>query len=364
MALDLIGLSISYLSVFGIFSILALSLNLEYGFAGQPNFGQVLFYGLGAFSAGIVSSTLLQFFSGAAMGDICTINLLVNREAVASANGGVTTMIWILALVIAVAIGAGAGFLASFPALRVKEEWYLGMILLVAGEIFRITVRNTPTFFCGYNGLAGLLQPLTFLNKDFPPNFSQGLYAGLILLFALGCFLVAQRLSNSPFGRVLKAVRDDRVAAEAAGKDINRIRRQVLIVGSAMAGLAGGLYAFYIGVAIADDYISAVTFSIFVMIVLGGIANNRGVFIGVAVLTALDRGTLILGGSLQGIFPLFSPDLLSYLRYLLEAGLLLFLLMFRPKGIFPEGRIKTKAYTLFDFGKGAEKTNEQPAKSE
>ncbi len=359
-----------------------MSLNLEYGFGGQPNFGQVLFYGAGAFTAGIVSSTLIRLYSGFPPADICDVNLLVQREAIVNSNGGIAVAIWVVALIVAIGVGAGAGLLASYPALRVKEEWYLGMVLLVAGEMFRIIARNTPQFFCGYNGLAGLLQPFASLDnvvslKNYSPELAEGIYTAVILVLAFICYLIVQRMSNSPFGRVLKSVRDDRIAAETAGKDINKVRKQVLIIGSAMAGLAGALYSFYIGVAIADDYISAVTFSLFVMIVLGGIANNRGVFVGVAILTALDRGTLILGTLLQGVFPHFDPNLLSYLRYMLEAALLLVLLMFRPKGIFPEGRVKTKAYTLFDFGKGkkgedettsppaekqTEKKNEEPSK--
>ena len=360
MAIGLESLVIAYFSVFGIFSILAISLNLEYGYGGQPNFGQVLFYGVGAFSAGIVSAILVRVFSGLTTGgDICSTAYVVQRNAVFVTNGPLTISIWVIAVIVATALGAVAGVVASYPALRVKEEWYLGMILLVGGELFRIVARNTNPYFCSFNGLAGIREPFSFLDKTHSPVVSNGLYALIIMGFAIGCYYLAKRIVDSPYGRLLKSIRDDRVAAEAMGKDINKVRRQILVIGSAMAGLAGALYVFFVGVAIADDYISNLTFLLFVMIVLGGIGNNKGVLLGVGLLTLLQRGTQILGIQLQSIYPGFDANLIVYLSYMIEAVILLALLVFRPKGIIPEGRVKTKAYTLFDFGAAK---NEQPDK--
>ena len=351
MALDIPSLAIAYFSVFGIYSILAISLNLEYGYAGQPNFGQVLFYGVGAFTAGIVSAILVRVFSGLpANGDICSTSYELQRLSVYVTNGVFSISAWGVALIVAIAVGAIAGLLASYPALRVKEEWYLGMVLLVAGEMFRIITSNTPQYFCGFNGLAGLDEPFTYLDRiTHNPVISNGIYTIVILAFAVACLFIAQRISNSPFGRVLKSVRDDRIAAEAAGKDINKVRRQILVIGSAMAGLGGALYVFFIGVGIGSDFISATTFALFVMIVLGGIGNNNGVLVGVALLTALQRGAQILGIQLQSVYPNFDSNLLIYASYMIEAVILLLLLIYRPKGVFPEGRVKTKAYTLFDY---------------
>lgn len=358
MAFDIVSLVVVFLTVYGIFAIMSTSLNLEYGFAGQPNFGQVLFYGLGAFSAGIVSATLLPLLAGRVVGDICTGDALVLRESIALSSPLLSLSTWVIALVVAVAVSAVFGYLASYPAIRVKEEWYLSMILLVAAEMFRIIVRNTPQFGCGYNGLAGLSNPFAWIGRYVQSGssayVSSALYAVVILALAFACYYLAERLVNSPFGRLLKSVRDDKVAAEALGKNVNKIRTQIMIIGSAMAGLAGALYVFYIGVAIAEDYISAVTFGVWVMIVLGGIGNNKGVLAGTAALIALQRGTAFLGIALQGAFPGFNANLMSYASYIVEALLLLLLIMFRPKGLFPEKRIRTKAYELFDFGTKSE----------
>lgn len=355
MAFDLVNFVEVFVSVYGIFAIMAISLNLEYGYGGQPNFGQVLFYGLGAFSAGIVSATLLPWLAGMSVGDICSSNALTAREVIASTNPLVSLSSWWIALIVAMAVAALFGYIASYPAIRVKEEWYLSMILLVAAEIFRTLVRNTPQFGCGFNGLPGISNPFAwignFIHSSLSVPISTGVYALVILLIALACYFIAQKLSNSPFGRLLKSVRDDKVAAEALGKDVNKIRIQVMVIGSAMAGLAGALYVFYIGVAISEDYISAVTFSVWVMMVLGGIANNKGILIGTAILIGIQRGTQFLGISLQTAFPGLNANLLSYASYLFQATLLIVLIIYRPKGVLPEGRIETKAYKIFDFSK-------------
>jgi branched-chain amino acid transport system permease protein len=359
LAFDFIGLLISVGTVYGIFSLLSLSLNLEYGYGGQPNFGQVLFYGLGAFSAGLVSATLLPLLAGRAVGSLCSAEALVAREAVSASNPLLSVSTWIIAIIVATLVASVFGFLASYPALRVKEEWYLSMILLVGAEMFRVIVRNTPQFGCGYNGLAGISNPFGWIssnsNSPLLVDVSTGIYAAVILGFAALSYLGAQRFGNSPYGRLLKSVRDDRVLSEALGKNVRRVREQIMMIGSAMAGLAGALYVFYIGVAIADDYIASVTFTIWVMIVLGGIANNRGALVGTIVLIGLQRGTQILAVFLQQASIAIDSNLLLYLDYMVQAAILLLLILFRPKGLIPEGAVKTVAYRSFDSGGGEDR---------
>ncbi len=358
MAFDVIGLLISVATVYGIFTLLSLSLNLEYGYGGQPNFGQVLFYGLGAFSAGLVSATLLPLLAGRVVGDVCSVGALVTREAISASDPLLSISTWLIALVVATLVAAVFGFLASYPALRVKEEWYLSMILLVGAEMFRVIVRNTPQFGCGFNGLAGISNPLGWIssnsNSPLVIDFATGLYATIILGFAALSYLGAQRFANSPYGRLLKSVRDDRVLAEALGKDVKKVREQIMVIGSAMAGLAGALYVFYIGVAIAEDYIASVTFSIWVMIVLGGIANNRGALVGTIALIGLQRGTQILGVLMQQASVGVNSNLLLYIDNMVEAAILLLLILYRPKGLIPEGAVKTVAYKGFDSSGGAQ----------
>ena len=358
---DAISLIATFGSFYGIYAILAISLNLEYGYAGQPNFGQVLFYGLGAFVAAIVAANFLPIFMGQGVGNICDQNAYEVRFSIGSTNAEIAISVWIVALLFAMFAGGIIGLLVSYPAIRVKEEWYLSMILLVAGEAFVIIVENTQQIGCGFNGVDGILNPFFWLFQRYAnSSFASSqlgidlpgiLYAIVILGFAGMCYFVAQRLANSPYGRLLKSIRDDKIAAESLGKDVAKVRRRIMLIGSVMAGLAGGLYVYYIGAASTDDFVPAVTFTIWVMMILGGFANNRGVLAGALFLTLLQRGAVLLSLILQPFLPTFNTAVLIYLEYMVEAVILLVLLIFRPKGLIPETRIKTKAYELFDFGK-------------
>ena len=151
------------------------------------------------------------------------------------------------------------------------------------------------------------------------------------------------------------------MAAESLGKDVARTRKQIMVIGSVMAGLAGALYVYYIGVASTDDFIPAVTFSVWVMMILGGYANNRGLLVGTLIITMLDSGSRISGILFQSVVPGFNANLIIYGRYMFEAVILLLLLAFRQKGILPETRVKTKAYDLFDFAPDGKSTGSQSA---
>jgi branched-chain amino acid transport system permease protein len=362
---DVLDLIATFGSFYGIYAILAISLNLEYGYAGQPNFGQVLFYGLGAFVAAIVAANLLPIFAGQGVGNICDQGAYVVRFNIGSTNPGDAISVWVIALLLAMFAGGIIGLLVSYPAIRVKEEWYLSMILLVAGEAFVIIVENTQQIGCGFNGVDGILNPFywifqryansPFASSQLGIDLPTLLYAIVILACAGICYLIAQRLVNSPYGRLLKSIRDDKIASESLGKDVAKVRRRVMLIGSVMAGLAGGLYVYYIGAASTDDFVPAVTFTIWVMMILGGFANNRGALAGALFLTLLERGAVLVSLVLQPLLPNFNTAVLIYLEYMVEAVILLLLLLFRPKGLIPETKIITKAYELFDFSKANSK---------
>lgn len=359
---DAISFIVGFASYYGIFVILAISLNLEYGYAGQPNFGQVLFYGLGAFVGAIVAANLLPYLVHIPIGNICSAGGYLARTSIGMTNAGVSLGVWIIALILAMIAGGIVGLAVSYPAIRVKEEWYLSMILLVAGEAFVIIINNTQQIGCGFQGLDGILNPFTwvanlYINSSFAStnvgiDLPSAIYASAIMAFAAICYFVAQRLVNSPYGRLLKSIRDDKVAAESLGKDVAAVRRRIMVIGSIMAGLAGGLYVYYLGAAGTDDFVPAVTFTIWVMMILGGYANNRGILAGAFVLTFLEQGATLLSVIIQPYLPSgVSPSVVIYLEYALEAVILILLLLFRPKGLIPETRIQTKAYELFDFSK-------------
>lgn len=365
---DVINLVATFATFYGIYTILAISLNLEYGYAGQPNFGQAMFYGIGAFVAAIVAANLLPVLARVPIGDICSTSAYATRVAIGSSDPGFVIPTWIIGLILAMIAGGIFGLFLSYPAIRVKEEWYLSMILLVASEAFIVVIDNTSQIGCGIFGLDGIQNPFTWIHQAFGnSSFASSqlgtdipgiVYAGIIIGFAGICYFIAQRLVNSPYGRLLKSIRDDAVAAESLGKDVARVRRQIMVIGSIMAGLAGGLYVYYIGVAVPDDYATVITFAIWVILILGGFANNRGILVGSLVLTLLQRGSTEVGIIVQPMIPNFNASVVIYLEYVIEAAILVLLLIYRPKGIIPESKIKTNAYELFDFAKNSSAKNE------
>lgn len=330
---------VSFLSYFGIFAILSLSLNLEYGFGGQPNFGKVAFYATGAFVAGVMASRVMPMIAGVTPLDPFSPEGTMQRISISQENPYAAILTFLLALILAALIAGGFGYLVSYPAIRIREEWFLAMVLLVTGEILRVVVRSYEPIVNGYNGVV-IPNPFKWL-KD-PDQISLA-YMIVILAFALGVYIYVNRLVNSPFGRLLKSMRDDQIASMSLGKNLVKVRGQVLIIGSALAGLAGVLYAYYSGYVNPDDFIPIRTFDVWVMVVLGGLANNRGVLLGAGIMTVIDRGTQILAIQLQALGGITE---LNYLRYIIVGILMLVILMFRQKGIIPEKPVRTPAYEV------------------
>jgi branched-chain amino acid transport system permease protein len=249
------------------------------------------------------------------------------------ANFGIT-------LVIACVLGGLVGYVLSYMTLRLKEEWFLALVLLVGGEILRITVRGYSPIICASNGVAAVAQPFSFMEASLARSVAFMLLA---LALALLAYLYAERLTRSPFGRLLKAIRENDRVAQALGKDTARIRAQVMMIGSAMAAVSGVLFAVNIGFVSTNDYVVALTLDIWVMIVLGGMGNHRGALLGVLIITVLDRATSITAVQLS----MSNIDVeFNYIRYILFGVILLLMLRYRPQGILPEKPQTTDAGDL------------------
>ncbi len=295
----------------GIFGIVALSLNLEFGFAGLANFGKVAFFLIGAYTYALLSQIGLPFY---------------------------------LCLIAGALISAIFGLLVSLPALRLRTD-YLAIAVLAFGEILRLTMKSEKWLAGGNWGIA--VSPI------FPWAGSHLIYRleniGLVYLFLFICFLVLQLLANSPYGRAMRAIREDEVAAEALGKDRSKFKAQAFMLGSAMAGLAGGLYAQYLQYALPSMFMPMVTFTVWIMVLLGGPANNWGALLGAALVEIFDRGTNIAKDYLT--LPIDPSDL----QYILFGDLIIFVLLYRPQGLLKESTIQTKALRLAYNGRSAVK---------
>lgn len=295
----------------GIFGIVALSLNLEFGFAGLANFGKVAFFLIGAYTYALLSQTGLAFY---------------------------------LCLIAGALISATFGLLISLPALRLRAD-YLAIAVLAFGEILRLIMKSEKWLAGGNWGIA--VSPI------FPWAGSHLIYRleniGLVYLCLFICFLVVQLLANSPYGRVMRAIREDEVAAEALGKARAKYKAQALMLGSAMAGVAGGLYAQYLNYIVPDLFMPMVTFTVWIMVLLGGPANNWGALLGAGLVELFDRGANMAKDYL--VLPI-DP---SSLQYILFGALIILVLFYRPQGLLKESRIKTKAIELARYERSATK---------
>lgn len=251
--------------------------------------------------------------------------------------------IFLFTIVAGAGLAAFFGFLASYPAIRLRED-YLGMLLLAAGEFFAIFLRS-------YSPIMGGTQPLSLPDPLFWAVQTRGLRNVLVLgvmgLFALLVFLYAQRVGRSPLGRTLRAIRDNEVAAAALGKDNVSIRRKVLVISSALSGVAGALWILYTESIIADPLQGTFTrldftFIPFLIVILGGAANNYGVALGTAVFVGLTEAisefqTYVLAANIKlPISVALFNDLIASLQYILVGVLLIVMLLWRPEGLIRE----------------------------
>jgi len=295
----------------GIFGIVSLSLNLEFGFAGLANFGKVAFFLVGAYTYALLSQIGVPFY-------LCLI------------AGGLISAIF--------------GLVVSLPALRLRAD-YLAIAVLAFGEILRLIVKSEYWLARGDWGIRVL--------PVFPWAGSHLAYRleniGLVYFCLCICFLVVQLLANSPYGRAMRAIREDEVAAEALGKNRSKFKAQALMLGSAMAGVAGGLYAQYLQYVLPDVFMPMVTFTVWIMVLLGGPANNWGVLLGAALVEIFDRGTNIIKDYIT------LPVDPTNLQYILFGALIIFVLLYRPQGLLKESTIKTKALRSIFNGRSSAK---------
>ena len=349
MNIDVGATLIAVLTLFGIYSLMAVSLNLEYGVAGVPNFGQALFVSIGAYVTGVTYTRLLPIIAGTEAIHPCGSGLgtaLQLRSEIMATQPIAGFINLLLTFIIAAIIGGLVGFVISYVTLRLKQEWYLALVLLVGGEIVRIVVRGADDLICSHNGISGIAQPFYYLDDA---RTGALFFMLLVLGLALIAYIYSERLIRSPYGRLLKALREEENVTRSLGKNIALARAQIMLIGSVIAAISGVLFALNTGFVNANDYVVTLTLDIWVMVVLGGLGNNRGAFLGAALIAIMDRFTQIAAIQLNmSGFPIE----FNYVRFILFGVILLLMLRYRPQGLLPESPQTTDAHTVFSGDKG------------
>jgi len=325
------------LIIFAIYLIIALSLNLEYGYTGIPNFGKVLAVAGGAFTVGFFPGRIATWLFGIGTDlDYIKYNrMIVAQESlVLKDNPAIALALFFATLVIAGIVGAVLGFIASYPAIRLRED-YLAIILLAMGEGIRVIGLNYPPII---GGTLGVSVPDPF-------GWAGELRYMVSLVFILGISLLVlfylERLVRTPLGRMLRAIRDNEDVAESLGKDVTRVRTRTIMISSIFAAVGGALYAFNTSNVIAPTYHRVSwTFWPWVMVVLGGAANNMGVILGTFSFVALRKFIIFYKEQLAP----FIPFEVLWLDFLLLGITLTLVLMYRPEGIIREKPTSTLSY--------------------
>lgn len=311
----LLNYAIFFLTSVGIFGIIALGLNIQWGYTGQLNIGIHGFFAVGAYTAAILTaSPSISHLGGFGMPFLVGI---------------------VAAMVLTGILALGVGLIT----LNLRSD-YLAIASIGLAEIIRLVLKNEQWLTAGVRGIAGIDKPVGDLR-----GFEGALaFLGVVAAFVALTYFIVQILFRSPWARVLRAIRSNEDAVRAAGKNVLAFRVQAFVVGSLFMGLGGALYAHFSGFISPSAFEPMYgTFLIWVMLIAGGSGNNRGALLGALVIWGVWSLTPNLIGWLADIWEAMTgisaegfESRSSALRILLIGLLLNIILITRPQGILPE----------------------------
>ena len=292
-----------------IFGILALGLNMVWGWSGDFDLAFYGYMALGTYATMVFTigkpSAPVEYVLGWHLPFLAAIPL---------------------AMIVVVALAAIVGAIA----LRNLREIYFAITTLGAISALYLIVQNYTPLFNGFNGLYGLNDPgqaLLHLSYHQYRNFLLACSAFLLITV----YLIAQRFSRSPFGRMLRAVRDDERAAAVYGRNVFWAKYRAYLLGASFAGLAGAMFAVYLGAFNPSAWAPQEVLVLYAAILVGGRGNPRGVVLGVF---AVYIGFVELTRYLPTIAS--RPEFAPALRQILIGLLIILMLRFRPQGVLPD----------------------------
>jgi branched-chain amino acid transport system permease protein len=293
------------LVVSGIYVLLAQSLTLSWGLAGLVNLGLVGFFAIGAYASAMVTKW-----------------------------GGLPIPIGLLAAIVA---GLGIGFLVTISTLRLRDD-YLAIVTLGFAEVVRLVASNEIWLTGGTDGIAGIPS---IVPRVWGPNYHLTML-GIVTAIALVVHFALNHLARSPWGRALRAVREDQVVAAVAGKPVVTLKAQAFSMAAAIAALAGALYGHYTSYVAPDVYQPLITIYVFLAVTAGGVGRPFGALVGAYLLI----GFLELTRFMAEVVPGVSPVQAAATREIMVGMALILLLRFKPDGLFPEKNQKAPLRSL------------------
>ena len=290
-----------------IFGVLALGIDMIWGWAGDFDLSAYAYFALGVYM---------------------TMVLTIGKPQ----SPVVYILGWhlpyLLAVPIAMVVVVAFASIIGAVALRSLREVYFSITTFAAVWAIYYLVENYTPLFNGYNGVYGLFDPM---GRGLSYSAYHYYFFAFCLLVLFLVYLLVTRLSGSPFGRMVRAVRDDERAASVYGRNVFWAKYRTYLFGAALAGLAGGLFAAYIGAFNPLDWKPTEIFVLYAAILVGGRGNPKGVVLGSFIVYV---GFVELTRYIPS--PASRPDLSPAIRQILIGLLIILMLKFRPSGLLPE----------------------------
>ncbi|MFI5032525.1 MAG: branched-chain amino acid ABC transporter permease [Reyranellales bacterium] len=279
-----------------IYGLLALGLNLIWGGTGMVNLGLAGFFALGAYASALLTTTgHMPILSG-----------------------------WVLAPIVA----GAAGLAVVLATTRLRED-YLAIVTLGFAEVVRLVASNEIWLTHGTDGISGIPGPWrAVLGRE----WFNVVYLPILLVVLLAVFWLVRRIDRSPYGRVLRAIREDAQVAQVAGKPVLRYKAQAFALSAAIAGLAGALYGHFTSYIAPDLFLPLITVYIFLAVASGGVGSPAGALVGAYLLMALLESARFF----VEYIPAVSAVQRAAVKELLIAVALILVLRLMPKGLVPE----------------------------
>lgn len=306
--MEYIAYAAFFLTIALTYAVIALGLNVQWGQTGLFNVGVAGFVGLGAYTSALLTTP---------------------EEA--DRFGGFDLPIaagWLGAMLVGAVLSVGLGLLT----LRMRSD-YLAITTFGVAVALQLVFQNAESVTGGAFGMAFIPRPFAGLqSQPFAFNLSN---LAITALVVLAVYAVLEHLLRSPWGRTLRAVREDEVAAQALGKNPVRIRLQAFALGGAIMALAGAVQAHFIGFIAPGNYLPMMTFQVWAMLIVGGSGNNRGAILGAVLVWAIWA---LSGAAISEIFPAGQQARAASLQIVIIGVMLCLILLWRPQGILPERR--------------------------
>lgn len=295
-----------FATVASILAIAVLGLNLQWGNAGLFNGGIAAFFGAGAYGTLLLGATPQ------------------------TAHIGGFGWPFAFALMGGMVIAGALAWIVGRLTLRLRHD-YLAIATFGVAVAFENVMRNATTLSGGAQGVRGFARPLQA--QIGAGLFYNTLYLALVVVLLVATYLCLERLLRSPFGRLVRAIREDEDAAQSLGKSPARVRLTAFIAGSVVMGLAGGLYGGFYAFVSPQDVLPILTFQIWAMLIVGGAGNNRGAIMGAFLIWGAWTAS---GWALSKFAPVEAQLYAGSIQYILIGSVIVGMLLWRPQGLFPE----------------------------